>query len=104
MPRIVGYYGKLKILIVTVINQLFYGQRLFGRCLFGSAWEGGLGPCGCRWQGQGYRKQQYSGNGSSMLGEDLEEAEELQRGEQEGMESFLGTADSSVDQQHRTTF
>ena len=43
-----------------------------------------------------------SGSGS-MWGEGLEKVEELQR-EQEGMDSYLGTADSSVDQQHRATF
>ena len=32
----------------------YYGQRGFGGCFFGSAWEGGLGPCSRRWQGQGY--------------------------------------------------
>ena len=42
-------------------------------------------------------------DGSSMWGEGLEKVEELQR-EQEGRDSFLGTAHSSVDQQHRATF
>ena len=38
-----------------------------------------------------------------MWGEGLEDVEELQR-DQEGGDAFLGAADSSVDQQHRTTF
>ena len=45
--------------------------------------------------------RRYSRN--SVWGDGLEEVEKLQRG-RDGRDSPLGTIDSSVDQQHRTTF
>ena len=44
-----------------------------------------------------------SGVQEVMWGEGLENVEKLQR-ERGGSDSLLGTTDSSVDQQHRTTF
>ena len=48
-------------------------------------------------------KGNNSGRGSSTWGKGLEKVEELQR-EQEGRDSYPGTADGRVDQQHRATF
>ena len=38
------------------IYKLSCGQRVVVRCLFGSVWGGGLGPCGWRGQGQENRE------------------------------------------------
>ena len=36
----------------SFINQPFCWTTVVGRFFFGGAWEGGLGPCGQRWQSQ----------------------------------------------------
>ena len=36
--------------------DLLCGQRVVVRCIFGSVWVGGLGPCGWRGQGQENRE------------------------------------------------
>ena len=53
--------------------------------------------------GGGRVRGRGSKSSNSMWGEGLEEVEKLQR-ERDGRDSLIGTTDSSVDQQHRTTF
>ena len=44
------------------------------------------------------------GTGSESSGKTLENKDEEPQGERDGRDSLLATTDSSVDQQHRTTF
>ena len=66
-----------------------------GECLGGGDWALAVG--GGRVRGT------RSKSSNSVWGEGLEEVEKLQR-ERDGRDSLIGTTDSSVDQQHRTTF
>ena len=58
-----------------------------------------MGPC---WEGDGWVEDKGSKGSSCMFGERLGKVG-VKRG-QNGREAFPGTTNSSIDQQHRTTF
>ena len=85
---------------VEVINQPFrWTAGFWCRCLRGCLGWGDWALA----VGGGTVRGKRSKSGNSVWGEGLEEVKEPQE-ERDGRDSLISTTDSSVDQQHRTTF
>ena len=87
--------------VAVVITQPFLWTAVFWwmllrECLGGEDWVIAVG-------GGRVRGTRSNSSNSVCGGGEWEEVEKLQR-ERDGRDSLIGTTDSSVDQQHRTTF